>query len=167
MKNAEQVRDAIQKDDAANVLRLRQEFKMPVDAVVRDDSVQASLLGYAAARGSSRVLKMLIASGANVDSQSKDGRTGQILAAMNGQVSTVRLLFAARANPDIKDSSGDTALDWAKRNKKQEVVALLVCARRTNQTPSSSSHCKVHYFAQTHKHYIYLLFVRYWVSLFR
>ena len=122
-----QVRAAIHKDDAVEVLRLLREHKTSIDPVVDGDG--NSVLTYAAWYGSTAVMAMQLGRGANAHHKDWWDRTALHWGSLKGHVPVVRLMLAAGADPHSKDSAGNTALYLAKLYKHQEVVDLLVRAR--------------------------------------
>jgi hypothetical protein len=67
----------------------------------------------AARKGQTDRVKTLLAKGANVESQDKDGRTPLMWAARNGHADTVTLLLESGAKPDDRDRQGWTAFGLA------------------------------------------------------
>ncbi len=57
-----------------------------------------------------KLLDLLIARGANLNAQLKDGSTGLMIAARLGKEDRIPVLLAHGANPNLKDAHGQTAL---------------------------------------------------------
>lgn len=73
------------------------------------------------------VVTLLLASGANINDQYRDGvgPTPLIVAAQRGNTKMVKLLLSRGANRDIRDFAKRTALDYAKMKWNQEMIAVL------------------------------------------
>ena len=71
------------------------------------------------------IAQMLIAHGANVNAQAKDGFTPLLNA---GRVELTRLLLQHGADPFAKTKHGETALDLAKQGNRTDQAALLEAA---------------------------------------
>jgi len=71
------------------------------------------------------IAQMLIAHGANVNAQAKNGFTPLMNA---GTVELTRLLLEHGADPFVKDNQDKTALDWAKRMNHRDLAAVLEAA---------------------------------------
>ncbi len=88
-------------------------------------------LWYASAKGKTAEAKRLIAEGAPVDWEAKDGLgfTPVFMASSAGHTEIVMLLHEHKANINAKTDStggGDTPLHWAARNNKMDTVRALV-----------------------------------------
>jgi|GEM_PF-1136955 len=83
-------------------------------------------LMYAAGRGQTEAIELLIAHGADVNAKNKAGWTALMSAALNGQTEAVRLLIDRGADIEAKDMGGLTALIFAAMNGQTEAVRLLI-----------------------------------------
>lgn len=76
-----------------------------------------------------QVAKLLLASGADVDSQgSNGGITALMAASKSGQTDMLKILLRKNADVNIQDNNGNSALHWAAFNARAEVVSLLLGA---------------------------------------
>ncbi|MDP9171025.1 MAG: ankyrin repeat domain-containing protein [Acidobacteriota bacterium] len=97
--------------------------------------------------------RLLIAKGADVKAQSKQGRTPLMVAATcDGCMETVRLLISKGADVNARDVRGGTALDAAAQANDMETIQLLIekgadpaAADAAHFTPlmASASHCNL------------------------
>jgi ankyrin repeat protein len=71
------------------------------------------------------VVKILLDSGAEVDTRASDGRTPLILAASKGNKEIVNMLLQAGADPTLTDQKGATAESTAAAKGFQEIAELL------------------------------------------
>ena len=76
----------------------------------------------------SRCADLLIAAGANVNKQGKDGRTPIMEATIYGQYGNVEILIKAGADVHIQDHEGKTALMWAASYGQDKCGAILIGA---------------------------------------
>jgi ankyrin repeat protein len=79
----------------------------------------------AADLGQDGAVAALIAAGADVNAQSRFGRSALMAAASNGSDSTVRLLLIAGADRAARDRSGATAADQAAQSGHTTTARLL------------------------------------------
>jgi ankyrin repeat protein len=80
-------------------------------------------LHLAASRNHAAILALLVANGAQLDTQEHtQGFSPLIWAAKEGHIQVVAFLRMAGANADLRDHLGLSALDWAKRQGHQAVV---------------------------------------------
>ena len=87
-----------------------------------------SYLSLATARGDARVLQMLLAAGADVNTPNQEGHYALGSAADHGKANHVRILLEAGADVNAVDGNGDTALLQAARTKNPESLQILLAA---------------------------------------
>jgi len=80
---------------------------------------------YAATKGHTEIIEMLLGVGAKIDSTSDNGTTALMMAARGDHLDAVKLLLQKGANPNIRNESGGTALSFALGREHQKVVELL------------------------------------------
>lgn len=80
---------------------------------------------YAATKGHTQIIEMLLDVGAKIDSTSDNGTTALMMAARGNHLEAVKLLLKSGANPNIRNESGGTALNFALGREHQKVVELL------------------------------------------
>lgn len=73
-----------------------------------------SALQWAAYNGHSKIVKLLIKNGADVNNKANDGRTPLIEATQMGHHETVKLLLENGANINAEDNTGWDSLMWAR-----------------------------------------------------
>jgi ankyrin repeat protein len=91
----------------------------------------STLAGYtplaaAAVRGHEKVIKLLLAAGADIEAQSSRGDTPLAIAAQRGRTGAVELLLKKGAAIDSANKAGNTALIMAAANGHAEVVKTLI-----------------------------------------
>jgi glutaminase len=79
-------------------------------------------LCWAAAKGDTKEIQRLVASGAKINGADYDGRTALHVAASEGQAASVQYILQNGGNRDAKDRWGNTPLDDAKRSGNRGVV---------------------------------------------
>lgn len=92
--------------------------------IMARDSFGGTALHDSVYRDSNSTL-LLIKAGAAIDTQSINGLTPLMIAAMYGPLSQVKVLLAAGADLHLKDDEGNSALDWAKQEGRPKVIELL------------------------------------------
>jgi uncharacterized protein len=97
------------------------------DGSVGEDGgpVVLTALMFAASKGYTPVVEVLLINGSRVDARGADGGTALMWAARNGHIETVEALIAGGADPFLRDEAGRTALDHAALNSHDRVVAYL------------------------------------------
>lgn len=78
-----------------------------------------------------RMVSFLIAAGADVNVQAKDGTTPLILAVEIGEYDTVKMLLEAGADPGAKNKKNQTAADIAKKNGLSKIAKALAAPDST------------------------------------
>jgi ankyrin repeat protein len=74
------------------------------------------------------MVKMLLAHGANVNTQDKTGQTPLMAAAAGGNLAVVKLLVGARADIRALDNAGHTAQWYAKNAGHKKIAQYLAHA---------------------------------------
>jgi len=103
--------------------------KLLLDSDICDliDSYGRTPLSWAAVFGREAVVKLLIESGAEIETKDKDwGRTPLSWAARQDREAVVKLLLDKGAEIEKKDNQGQTPLSWAARQGREAVVKLLL-----------------------------------------
>ncbi len=100
----------------------------------------ASLMAMAS-QGNIDMLRLLIASGVDVNAKYFDGTTALMEAAMNGHTEAVKFLLAAGADTNAKNASGDTALALARKYGNPHVAKLLRGANAQHSKTENSTPC--------------------------
>ncbi|MDO8436831.1 MAG: ankyrin repeat domain-containing protein [Nitrosomonadaceae bacterium] len=80
---------------------------------------------YAATKGHTEIVEMLLDVGAKIDSTSDNGTTALMMAARGDHLDAVKLLLQKGANPNIRNESGGTALSFALSREHLQVAKLL------------------------------------------
>jgi ankyrin repeat protein len=97
-----------------------------------------SALHYAAIKGHSKIVAMLITKGANVNEPSPDGDTPLILAVRSGDVDTVQALIRAGADPLLSNFKAQNAIETAQSEGRRSLAAALekiVAGRKSRAQP--------------------------------
>ena len=84
-----------------------------------------SALHYAAIKGHSKIVALLIAKGASVNEHSPDGDTPLILAVRSGDVDTVQALIRAGADPLLSNFKAQNAIETAQSMGQRSLAAAL------------------------------------------
>jgi hypothetical protein len=87
---------------------------------------------YAATKGHTDIIEMLLSIGAKIDSTSDNGTTALMMAARGDHLDAVKLLLKKGANPNIRNESGGTALSFALSQEHFQVAKLLQVSGATN-----------------------------------
>jgi ankyrin repeat protein len=89
------------------------------------ESMKVTPLASAAAAKQTKIARLLIAHGANVNARAASGHIPLHEASANGNVELVKLLIEKGADVNAKTDDGKTPLDFAVEHKQPEVIALL------------------------------------------
>lgn len=94
------------------------------------DMNSRSALHFAAGIGSTSSVKAIIESGAEIDSEDKDGYTPLHIASGYLHQEIVKILLEAGANPELQDYSGRSALDLVEMLKANTPATTVTYSRR-------------------------------------
>lgn len=86
---------------------------------------QETALMRRAAVGDTETARFLVAQGANVEAQDRNGETALIKAARGRKRAIVKLLLEGGADPNRGDFTGKTAIEYARDARARNVVRLL------------------------------------------
>jgi TonB family protein len=89
-------------------------------------------IGEVVTSGDEKGLRLLLASGADVNQTNKGGQTPLILAIVSGQVRLLPVLLKAGADPLSRDGTGLNAIEWAERKGLTDVLKQLITASSTD-----------------------------------
>ena len=92
------------------------------------DANKTTALLYAAFKGRTEIVDLLLTNGADPNLQGTDGRTALILATHMKRTKTIDLLINNGADLDIQDKEGKTALNWAMLDGYDAIVYMLLHA---------------------------------------
>jgi uncharacterized protein len=84
-----------------------------------------SALHYAAIKGHSKIVSLLISSGAKVNEHSPDGDTPLILAVRSGDMDTVQALIRAGADPLLSNFKAQNAIETAQSEGRRSLATAL------------------------------------------
>jgi len=84
-----------------------------------------SALHYAAIKGHSKIVSLLISNGAKVNEHSPDGDTPLILAVRSGDVDTVQALIRAGADPLLSNFKAQNAIETAQSEGRRSLATAL------------------------------------------
>ncbi|MEM6698764.1 MAG: ankyrin repeat domain-containing protein, partial [Bacteroidota bacterium] len=90
------------------------------------DHYQRTPLFYAAEEGHVDIVKYLVAKGAKINIQARNGRTPLSYAAEERQQAIVQFLLEKGADASVRDEEGFTALDYAIDEAAEEVINILL-----------------------------------------
>ena len=90
-------------------------------------------LHYAATKGHTEIMTLLLDNYAYIDASSPNGSTPLMMAAMYGTPAAVKLLLEAGADPLIKNGLGLTAIDFAYRDNRTESAEIIAAFVRGRQ----------------------------------
>jgi ankyrin repeat protein len=108
---------------------LRGDLALARALIARDADVNKpgwTPLHYAASKGQVALISLLLEHYAYIDSESPNGSTPLMMAAMYGTASSVTLLLDAGADAKLRNAAGLSALDFAQRGQRpqsQELIA--------------------------------------------
>nr|XP_038031056.1 ankyrin repeat, SAM and basic leucine zipper domain-containing protein 1-like [Anas platyrhynchos] len=94
---------------------------------------QMTPLRYAARKGSSRVVGLLVAHGSHINAQDEDGCSALIWAAHHGHKNVIFKLLELGADKNLQTKDEKTAAELAKINKHSEIYSLLSLAVNPSQ----------------------------------
>ena len=89
-------------------------------------------LHYAVEQNLVEVVGELLAGGADVNAQTKEGETALHVAVDRNNLHIVKTLLSAGALPNVQDEQGDTALHWAVYENHPAIVAQLLTGNNIN-----------------------------------
>jgi ankyrin repeat protein len=114
--------------------RPEQAVRMLVEAGanLENDPHHYTPLAYAAHQGHNRIVRYLIARGARVDADAREGtiyvNTPLMMAAIQGHVDTLIWLLRAGADPRVRIHRGHTAAELAIKHNHHNMIGALRCA---------------------------------------
>lgn len=82
-------------------------------------------LHYAAAKGNTEIIALLLEHFAYIDTESPNKTTPLMMAVHSGNLDAVSLLLQEGADPRLKNMQGMTALNFAEEIEQREIAALL------------------------------------------
>lgn len=110
--------------ELAKILIKNESEDEPADVNLANDYGRTPLM-YAAERGYSEIVQMLLEKNANVDPQDSQGFTALMLAVDNNYPDIVQLLLNAKADINLRTKNGDTALNLAHYKGNESIIEML------------------------------------------
>ena len=101
------------------------EWLLAKGAQVNSPSGQWSALHYAAFAGHDRIVRALLAFGADINARSANGSTPLMMAVYENQETLVRTLTANGADTTLKNDRGEGALEWAFKFGRLSIARLV------------------------------------------
>ncbi|ORY54137.1 ankyrin, partial [Neocallimastix californiae] len=106
-------------------------IRRDTDLINNKNELGAQLLLFGVRKGNKDIIiKLLIAYGAELNSQDQNGKTSLIYLCGNkhyfNDAETVKFILDNGADPRIQDHGGKSPLIWASQNKKDKVVEVLI-----------------------------------------
>jgi hypothetical protein len=115
----------IRESDMEEVVERKSEESLVKEGFGRQKEVDGALMA-AASKGKNRVLKRLLAQGANPNAIGEGGKTALIIAAQENKLKAVKLLVEAGAYVNVQDEDGLTALILASGKGNRRMVEFLI-----------------------------------------
>jgi len=106
--------------------RVEQELQKGTAVDLPEEKKGSTAVMFAAERGFTEIVQLLVAKGANVNHHNKYGFTALHAAASNNHADVVKLLLEKGAQVDAQDELGQTPLYFAAERGHLEIVRLLV-----------------------------------------
>lgn len=131
------MREMMELISQGNVDELRERLNADSSLINTVDHTGATLLHWAADRGSAECADALIDCGANLTRKKNNGVTPLHVAAALGRDEVVRLLLDRGADPNDTDFRGRTAISLAETSDRQEAMAVLRRDPRVTDRPQA------------------------------
>jgi len=112
--------------NARNVKMVEKLVQQGVPVNVREAEFGYTALSWAAERGSTRIVRCLVAAGANLEARDFLEQTPLWTAMQKDDARIMRVLLDAGANCNVRDRSGDTVLQSAIWSESNRAVKLLI-----------------------------------------
>jgi ankyrin repeat protein len=94
-------------------------------------------LHYAASKGQTAVIRLLLDNSAYIDAESPNGTTPLMMAAMYGSPESVKLLIEEGADTSMKNQQGLTALQFATEGGRPDAIRMLNTVAARKQAPAA------------------------------